>query len=460
LGKALRSILIEKHEDSEICAIGIAGENLVRYASIIHPRLNGRSGVSGRGGIGAVMGSKNLKAIVVQRSSRHKEDIYSPEQLKEIMTRIQERLSEKLGHFTTIGTASGVKDFNTLGGFGTRNLREEVFEFATNINGDTLRDKYYRKNVACFSCPVACGKLCEVDGKLMKNPEYESIYSLGSMVGVSDPEAIIRANNICDEYGLDTMSMGVTIAFAMECWDKGYLNLLKTDGRMPNFGDSDMVMDLIRVTAYRKGFGDMLAEGSRRMAELLGGNAWHYAHQVKGLELAGHSARMVKTLAIGYATNTRGGSHQDARARYGPGMDTYEGKVELAIQTQNLSSVGDSLVMCRFLMETGLGRELNDEYSILINAVTGWKPDAKELSDIGERIFNLERMFNNREGITSKDDILPFKVMHEEIPEGPHKGFRVPPEKLQAMLQNYYILRGWEENGTPKIDTLKRLGLN
>ena len=456
----VRNTLSTKHKNAEVCAIGVAGENLVRYAAIVHPRANGRAGVAGRGGLGAVMGSKNLKAIIVQRGSEGKKvDIHSPSLLKEIMSRTQDRLKEKIPHFTTIGTASGVKDINNLGGFGTRNLREEVFESASNIDGDTLRDKYYRKNTACFSCPVACGKLCEIDGKLVKNPEYESIYALGSMVGVGDLEAVIRANTICDEYGLDTMSMGITIAFAIECFEKGYLSPEQTDNRIFNFGNAVLVADLIRATALKEGIGVMLAEGTRRMSALLGGDAWHYAHQVKGLELAGHSARMVKTLSIGYATNTRGGSHQDARVRYGPGMDTYEGKVELAILTQNMSSVGDSLVMCRFLMENGLGREFNDEYSILLEAITGWKPNAKELTEVGERIVNLERIFNIREGVNREDDTLPYKVMMEEIPSGPHKGFGTPPEKLQEMLQNYYALRGWDENGIPKQETLKRLDL-
>ena len=455
----VRKTLSTKHKNAEVCAIGVAGENLVRYAAIIHPRANGRAGVAGRGGLGAVMGSKNLKAIVVKRDSEEKVDIHSPSLLKEIISRIQDRLKEKIPHFTTIGTASGVKDINALGGLGTRNMRDEVFESAGNINGDTLRDKYYRKNIACFSCPVACGKLCEIDGKLVKNPEYESIYALGSMVGVGDLEAVIRANTLCDEYGLDTMSMGITIAFAIECFQKGYLSLEQTGNRIFNFGDAGLVTDLIRATALKEGIGSMLAEGTKRMSALLGGDAWHYTHQVKGLELAGHSARMVKTLSIGYATNTRGGSHQDARVRYGPGMDTYEGKVELAILTQNMSSVGDSLLMCRFLMENGLGREFNDEYSILMEAVTGWKPNAQDLTEVGERIVNLERIFNIREGIDRKDDTLPYRVMAEEIPGGPHKGFRTPPEKLQEMLQNYYKLRGWDENGIPKPETLKRLDL-
>jgi aldehyde:ferredoxin oxidoreductase len=455
----VRHILAGQYANSEVAAIGIGGENLVRFASIIHPRTNGRSGVSGRGGLGAVMGSKNLKAVVVQRGEARKPEISLPSLLKEVMGRMQERLDAKLPHFKTIGTPSGVKNINNLGGYGTRNLKDEVFEFADRINGDVLRDRYYRKNIACFSCPLACGKLCEIDGRLVKNPEYETLYALGGMVGINDIEAIIRLNILCDELGLDTLSLGITLAFAIECFEKGLLTAGDTDQRVLRFGDSGLINDLIRATAEKKGFGSLLAEGTRRMSSIIGKDSWHYAHQVKGLELAGHSARVVKTLSIGYATNTRGGSHQDARVDYGPGMDTYGGKVEMAIHTQNMSSVGDSLIMCRFIMENGLGREFIEDYSLLMESVCGWKLTSQDFEMIGARIFSLERMFNVREGLTAKDDVLPYKVVTEEISSGPHKGFKTPPDKLQEMLQKYYVLRGWDNNGIPKPEILQSLGL-
>lgn len=195
------------------------------------------------------------------------------------------------------------------------------------------------------------------------------------------------------------------------------------------------------------------------MSEIIGGDSWKYAYQVKGLELAGHSPRVIKTMAIGYATNTRGGSHQDARVRYGLDLDTYEGKVDMAIANQNLTAVGDSLVQCRFIMEAALGIDIGDEYSSLLEALTGWRPNTTELNEIGERIVNMERLFNVKEGIRRKDDTLPYRVMWEEIPRGAHKGERIPPEKLEDLLDNYYQLRGWDENGVPRRQTLERLGL-
>jgi aldehyde:ferredoxin oxidoreductase len=285
------------------------------------------------------------------------------------------------------------------------------------------------------------------------------LYALGSMLGIGDVETILRANGLCDEYGLDTISMGVTIAFAIECFERGFLSMQETDNRSLMFGDSALVLELIRDTAYRRGIGHLLAQGTKRMSEILGGDSWKYAYQVKGLELAGHSPRVQKNLSIGYATNTRGGSHQDARARYLPGMDDYDGKVEMAIATQHLSAVGDSLIQCRFATEAGLGQVINDEFGDLLYAVTGWRPSTPELTAIGERIFNMESIFNVREGIRRKDDTLPYKVMSQEIPQGPHKGHRIPPEKLEELLNSYYQLRGWDENGIPGKERLERLGL-
>jgi aldehyde:ferredoxin oxidoreductase len=455
----VRGILSTRLKNFEVCSIGIAGENLVKYASIIHPRANGRPGVAGRGGLGAVMGSKNLKAIAVHHGKESKASVHSNALLRDVKDRIQNNLNVGTASLTLGGTAFGVKRINSLGGLGTRNLKDEMFESAGEISGERLKDKYYKKNITCHSCPVACGKLCELDGKLVKNPEYETIYALGSMVGIGDLEAIIRANILCDRYGLDTISMGVTLAFAIECFDKGVLSLQQSGGRNLKFGDARLMLDLIEETAYRRGIGDLLAEGTKYMSKRLEGDSWKYAYQVKGLELAGHSARVNKVLSIGYATNTRGGSHQDARVRYGPNMDTYEGKVELAIATQHLSAVGDSLVQCRFVMERGLGDVITDEFSNLLKAVTGWGPSPNELNEIGERIFNLERIFNIREGISRKDDTLPYKVMWEEIPQGPHKGQRTSPEKLEELLDMYYKIRGWDTNGIPREKTLECLGL-
>jgi len=455
----VRDIFSGAYKDFDLCGIGVAGENLVKYAGILHPRRTGRSGVAGRGGLGAVMGSKNLKAIIIPRVRERRVEVHSPALVRNLNHEIEANLKNKTGHFTSLGTASGVTMINSFGALATRNLRDEVFEFAADISGERLKEDYYQKNVTCHSCPIACGKICSVDGKLMRGPEYETLYALGSMLGTGDLKAILHANRLCDEYGLDTISMGVTLAFAMDCFERGLLSAQQADGRILRFGDPELVLDLIRDTAYQRGLGALLAQGTRGMSESLGGDSWKYAYQVKGLELAGHSPRVLKGLSIGYATNTRGGTHQDARARYLPGTDDYDGKPEMAIATQHLSSVGDSLIQCRFATEAGLGQVINDQFCDLLGAVTGWRPSVAELTAIGERIFNMERIFNVREGIRRKDDTLPYKVMWEEIPQGPHRGHRIPPEKLEDLLNRYYELRGWDENGVPGKERLQRLGL-
>lgn len=459
--KEVLTSISSKIRDFEVCTTGIAGENLVKYAAIVHPRINGRDGVAGRGGLGTVMGSKNLKAIVVKRSEKEKLKIHSETLLKDVMVTIQANLNSnlKIKHLTLLGTSSGILKMNTLGTLGTRNLTDETFEYAESISGERLRDHYYRKNISCHSCPVACGKLCELGGKFLKNPEYETLYALGSMVGVNNLDTIIAANKLCDEYGLDTITMGVSIAFAIECFERGILSKREAGGHELRFGDGDLILTLVEETARRQGIGNLLAEGTKRMSQILGGESWKYAYQVKGLEIPGHSARALKVMSIGYATGPRGGSHQDTRRQYEPSMIDYDGKVEQAIPSQNMCAVGDSLIQCRFVMETGCGKNFNDVYSNLLEAVTGWRPDTAELNEIGERIFNMGRIFNVREGISGKDDILPYRVMEEGIPRGPLAGQRTPPEKLAELLDKYYQLRGWDENGIPQVQTLERLGL-
>ena len=216
----VRVVLAAELDNFEVCATGSAGESLVRYASIVHPRkLGNRPGVAGRGGLGAVMGSKNLKAVVVQRGKRNNVTVHSETLLKDVKETIRANLTAETEHFirrlTAVGTTGGVTGINALGAFGTRNLTTETFERADELSGEKFK-RYYQRNITCHSCPVACGKLCELDGKLLKNPEYETLYALGGMVGLGDLEALIQANALCDEYGLDTISMGVTIAFAIE----------------------------------------------------------------------------------------------------------------------------------------------------------------------------------------------------------------------------------------------------
>jgi aldehyde:ferredoxin oxidoreductase len=293
-------------------------------------------------------------------------------------------------------------------------------------------------------------------------PEYESIFALGPMLGNAHPESLILANDLCDTLGLDTISMGVTLAFVAEALERGWLR--EADVGLPfGWGDWRGMLRLVEMTARREGFGDRLAEGAWRLAESVHPEATRLVYAVKRLELPAHSARALKGLSIGYATATRGGSHHDTRPtpQYAPGFDRRSptDKPAFAARSQNFTAVGDSLVLCRFTSERGFGLFVGEPYAAMVEAVTGWEMTAEELERIGERIVTLERLFNVREGVRRRDDALPWRVMHEPIPEGPSAGMHCPPEELEAMLDDYYALRGWDAQGVPTAARLAALGL-
>ena len=331
-----------------------------------------------------------------------------------------------------------------------------------------MLEKYLVKDTTCLKCPVACGKDYQMkggkwDGLRWKMPEYESIFSLGTMLGVDDPGALLRGNQLCDELGMDTISAGVTLAMAIECFERGLLTEAEV-GRELKWGDADTMLELLEDMAHRRGFGARLAEGGQRLSEEIGGEAPNLLYAAKGLELPAHSARALKGMSIGYATGTRGGSHHDTRPtlQYAADHDntTAEGKPAFAVQTQNYTAVGDSLTQCRFTSERGYGTVINENFAKMLNFVTGWDTTAEELEATGERICNLERACQVREGVDRSKDMLPHRVMHEPIPDGPHKGMYCPPDELEKMKDEYYSLRGWNGNGIPTEETLNRLGLD
>ncbi len=459
------SIRAREGDGAEVLSIGPAGENLVRYACAVHTWGKSRDGVAGRGGLGAVMGSKNLKAVAVK--GKRKTTSANPEAVKALLGEIREQMNVGTASLKKYGTTILVNIINKIGALGTHNLQTEVYDKADAISGETFKDAYFEKDTTCFKCPVACGKDFHVQegeyaGTKWKMPEYETIFALGSMLDNSDKGSIVKANELCDQLGMDTISLGVTIAFAFECFEKGLLSRDRT-GRDLNFGDYHTILDLIEATAHRRGLGDLLAEGSARMAEQLGEQATRYLYAVKGLELPAHSARVLKGMSIGYATATRGGSHHDTRPtlQYATDHDNTspEGKPEFAVRNQHFTAVGDSLTQCRFVSERGFGGMLNENYPRMINAVTGWNLSLEDVERIGERIWNLERAFNVREGVRRNQDLLPYRVMNEPVPEGMHKGMYCPSDELDAMLDAYYALRGWTSEGIPTREKMENLGL-
>jgi aldehyde:ferredoxin oxidoreductase len=461
---AVEALVAAEGADADALAIGPAGERRVRFAAMAHYWKN-REGVSGRGGIGAVLGAKNLKAIVV-RGAR-KTEIADPGALKALLDGAREPLKTGTQALSTFGTPFLVGPINALGALGAYNLRQETFAAASAVSGDEMKARYHDRDTTCLKCPVACGKQYairegELAGTRAKMPEYETLFALGPMLGNADPESLIVANDFCDLLGMDTISLGVTLAFVAEALERGWLK--PPDIGVPfGWGDARGMVKLVEMTARREGFGDRLAEGAWRLAESVHPEATKLVYAVKRLELPAHSARALKGLSIGYATATRGGSHHDTRPtpQYAPGFDrrSTADKPAFAIRSQHFTAVGDSLVLCRFTSERGFGLYVGEPYAAMVRAVTGWDMTVEELERVGERIVNLERLFNAREGVRRAQDVLPWRVMHEPIPDGPSAGMYCPPGELAGMLDEYYRLRGWDSDGVPTAARLADLGI-
>jgi aldehyde:ferredoxin oxidoreductase len=441
--------------------IGPGGENGVLFASVM---MSGRRlSAAGRGGLGAVMGVKNLKAVVA--GGDEEITVSDKAGLAAYLKTLIDDVREKAKALTDIGTPVLVNKINAHGTLGTRNNSRETFSGAGSISGELIKEKYMEKRIACRGCPVACGKTVavprgEAGGRSVKMPEYETIYSLGSMLENDDIISIMNANSVCDDMGLDTISMGVTLSFVAECLERGVVTESEL-GFPVRFADGEHLAELVKKTAHREGVGEILAVGSRRIAERFGGEAARYLYEVKGMEIAGHSARGLRMMSLGYATSTRGGSHHDARPVYSePGVDPgFEGQAEYVAKCQHNTAVGDSLVMCRFLYERAFGMAISEPLVKTISLVTGWDLTLDELERTGERIYNLERIISTDRGIRRADDTLPHRVMHEPIGDGPAKGRYCPPEILDDMLDAYYGIRGWDADGVPTDETLSRLGL-
>ncbi len=450
--------------DADVMAIGPAGERRVRFAAMGTYWKN-REAFAGRGGIAAVLGAKNVKAVLV--AGALKTEVADASLLKSLVDQQREPLMAGTKALAAYGTPFLVKPINTLGALGAYNLRQEVFAEAVAISGEEMHARYHDRDTTCLKCPVACGKQYEIrDGDLQghkaKMPEYETIFAFGSMLGNAHAGSLAKANDLCDLLGLDTISMGVTLAFVCEALERGWLS--ERDLGVPfGWGDWRGMLRLIEMTAARAGFGDRLAEGAWRLAESVRPEATRLVYAVKRLELPAHSARALKGMSIGYATATRGGSHHDTRPtpQYAQNFDrrSPDGKPEFAVRSQHFTAVDDSLVVCRFTSERGFGLFVEEPYARMVRAVTGWDTSVEELEGVGERIVNLERLFNVREGVRRRDDVLPWRVMHEPIPTGPSAGAYCPPEELGMMLDRYYALRGWDGDGVPTKERLAALGL-
>jgi len=450
--------LQEKHERKRagVSCIGPAGENLVPCAVI----MNEIHRAAGRTGLGAIMGSKNLKAIIVDGNA--KPQIAKQEEFETKVKEHVEKLKENgvTGEgLPTYGTAVLVNIINQNGLFPTKNWQTGVDKEAENISGETLTEKYLISKHPCWGCVVACGRKTKVELgpykiSFTEGPEYEAIWALGGSTNVNNMGAVIRANHYCDIFGMDPISIGSTIAAAMELNEKGLIPEEDLQGLKVEFGNPDAIVELTWMAAFRQGLGYWIGEGSRKMCEHYG--APEISMSVKGLEMPAYDPRGAKGIGLNYATANRGGCHVTGytiAAEVLGDVDrfTIEGKAELTKTFQDFTSIVNSCVNCLFLtFALGL-----NEYAEMIGPVTGWNITADELLKTGERITNLERMILNKLGITGKDDTLPKRLLEEKMPEGASEGQIV---ELEPMKQEYYKLRGWED-GVPTPEKIKELEL-
>jgi aldehyde:ferredoxin oxidoreductase len=461
--QATEQLLAETHPKAGVACIGPAGEQGVLFASV----MNDRDRAAGRGGAGCVMGAKRLKAVVVHGSQTT--PVADPEGFDaarlEARTAIGEAPVTK-NALREFGTAVLVNLINEYGGLPTRNFQEGYFPDAVSVSGETLKETIFEHSVACANCVVACGRATRTARRSGEGPEYETVWALGPMCGVRDLEAIAEANYNCNELGLDTISAGSTIACAMELWERGLLDeatceQIRADlGADLIFGDAQAMMRCTELIGRKEGFGARLAEGSSRLAASYGHP--ELSMSVKQLELPGYDPRAFRAMALALATSSRGGCHLRAymigpEAMGAPGtVDRFstDGKAALVKLYQDLSAVVDSMGVCIFTAFA-----LNpDHYARLLATVTGIKRTTEETLTAGERTWNLERLFNMREGFTRADDTLPLRLLEEPLPGGHSKA--QPVEDLELMLEAYYEARGWDTNGCPTPETLARLGLS
>lgn len=450
-----------------VASIGPAGEQLVRFSCV----MVDMSHAAGRGGVGAVLGSKKLKAIAVY-GRKNPIRVADPEAVQALTEKIYRHILETPSLFVGMpkyGTTGALKANQTSGILGTRNWQSETFEHASGIDGDACLTELFEKNLACFQCPLRCTHFSRIKegkyaGTTTIGPQYETMYSLGSVCGLTDIKAVAKANEYCNAMGLDTISAGVTVAFAMELCERGILSHEDLGGLDLTFGNDEALLAALESIVTRRGIYRLLGEGTKRAAEVLGRETYKYAINVKGLELAGHSVRGYKGMSLGYATSTRGGSHQDMRhipERAGL-FDRRDpsGKAQLNYDITSTTTIRDTLNYCA-MIEDVVGRVgITEKHAEMVNAVTGLSLSVTEVQKLADRIWNLERAFNVREGMSRKDDVLPYRFMHEPIPEGPSEGMYCPPEELEKMKDELYEIRGWTRDGIPSRDKLVELGLD
>jgi aldehyde:ferredoxin oxidoreductase len=436
-----------------VAAIGPAGERLVRYATVSH---DGRH--AGRGGLGAVLGSKGVKAVAVRAATKCA--TAHPERVLAAARDLRRRsFGPATAKYRELGTLANLLAFNAISTLPTRNFQAATFAGAPRLAAEDLAEARSVARNSCASCSIGCEHIYATKDGGQARVEYENVFALGPLCGVSDPDAVLSASERCDALGLDTISAGGTIAWAMECAERGLI-----DAPWLRFGDGDALLRALDEIGARTGLGDLLAEGSRRASAEVGGEAPSLATHVKGLELPGYEPRTLQAMALGMAVNARGADHNRSgayEADLAGGHDRLAGgaaQAEAAIVTEDRAAVMDSLILCKFLR--GVFADPFSEWAALLGAVTGWDVDGAELQRTAVRIVLAKRLFNLREGWTREEDWLPDRFLAETLELESGRSATLTPERLRTMIDAYYEGRGLDVDGLPDTHQLEALGLH
>ena len=433
-----------------VAAIGVAGERLVRFANL---SADGRH--AGRGGLGAVMGSKRLKAIAIR--GEVETPIADPERVEFLSKRLRKRAAgDSTAKYRELGTIGNLLTFDRLGTLPTRNFQESHFDQAEALSAERWHATRRHRRASCASCTIGCEHRFAF-GSSETRVECESLFALGPLCGVGDPDVVLAAAHRCDELGIDTISAGATLAFAMECRQRGLL-----EGG-PGFDEPDALLGWLDDIALRRGLGDRMAEGSLRLARSIGKDSIDFAPQVKGLEMPGYEPRTLQTLALGFAVGARGADHN----RSGAYEADFSGEVDRlcggadsarhAVETEDRAALIDSLILCKFVR--GALDNFYSDCAELLSAVTGQTFDEDALRSVAERVVHLRKAFNIREGWQPEDDTLPERFLSEALSSGPARGARLPRARLAGMIRDYNVTRGWNENGTLPSPLVKEIFL-
>ena len=440
--------------DFRHAVIGPAGERRVRFATISH---DGRH--AGRGGSGAVLGAKNIKAVVVRGTQRCR--WADPAGLTQLAKDLSSRsLGPATAKYRELGTASNLLLFNRLGALPSRNFQQGQFAGVAALDPAVLAEKGERTRSTCAACTIGCEHLYSLgssgDGEPAVRVEYENLFALGPLCGISDSEVVLRASRRCDELGIDTISAGGTISFAMECVERGLLDL-----PWLTFGDGPALLRALELIGQRDGVGDQLAEGSRRLAEMVGGDSSRFAPHVKGLEIPGYEPRALQTMALGFAVGSRGADHNRSGAYevdFSSQADRYALEprvVPLAIETENAAIIMDSLIICKFLRR--VFTDFFQSAAEMLKVTTGWEVSTEELVATANRIASAKKLFNIRAGWTPEEDSLPDRFLQEPQQDNPQAC--LSGEQLQVAVRLYNELRGWDEDGWVSSECADKLGL-